>query len=144
MKQASSRRPTKTITQTVFLPAKPDRIYKAFLNARAHAAFTGAGATCDAKVGGDFTAYDAYIWGKILGLDENRKITQHWQTTEWPDGAPPSTVEFTFSEKDGGTELKMVQCDVPAEQAESYRQGWIDYYWEPLKTHFARINPNRR
>lgn len=138
MKQVSNRKPTKTITQTVFLPAKPAQIYKAFLQAKTHAAFTGAGATCDARVGGEFTAYDGYIWGKILELDEGRKIVQEWQTTEWPAEAPPSIAEFTLREKEGGTELKMVQCEVPVEQVESYRQGWIDYYWEPLKEYFSR------
>ena len=138
MKQASNQTQTRTITQTVFLPAKPAEIYQAFLQAKTHAAFTGAGATCDARVGGEFTAYDGYIWGTILALDENRKIVQEWQTTEWPEGAPPSIAEFRLSEIDGGTELKMVQREVPAEQTASYQQGWIDYYWEPLKTHFAR------
>ena len=26
---------------------------------------------------------------------------------------------------------------VPAEQADSYRQGWIDYYWTPLRAYFT-------
>ena len=38
----------------------------------------------------------------------------------------------------GGTELRMVHSNVPAEQADSYRQGWIDHYWTPLKAYFAQ------
>ncbi len=63
---------------------------------------------------------------------------QEWQTTEWPDEAPPSIAEFTFVEKDDGTELTMVHTEVPAEQADSYRQGWIDFYWDPLKAYFQK------
>ena len=28
---------------------------------------------------------------------------------------------------------------VPAEQADSYRQGWIDFYWKPLKGYFQQM-----
>ncbi len=127
---------TKTIKQTVLLPAAPQQVYDAILKAGKHAEFTGSKATSSPRVGGKFTAYDGYIWGKHLELVKGRKIVQEWQTTEWPAGAPPSTVEFTLEEKKGATELIMIHSGVPAEQAESYRQGWIDYYWEPLKEYF--------
>ena len=129
---------TKTIKQTVFLPATPARVYEAFTNARVHSDFTGSKATCTARTGGKFSAYDGYIQGKIKALEEGSRIVQEWHTTEWPHGAPPSTVEFTLKAKGDGTELTMIHSDVPAEQAESYRQGWIDYYWEPLKEYFSR------
>ena len=32
----------------------------------------------------------------------------------------------------------MTHSEVPIDQAESYRQGWIDYYWNPLRAHFAK------
>jgi hypothetical protein len=32
----------------------------------------------------------------------------------------------------------MIHSKVPVEQAESYRQGWIDFYWEPLKKYFDK------
>jgi activator of HSP90 ATPase len=128
---------TKTIKQSVFLTAKPAEVYSAILQAKIHSAFTGSKATCAPRVGGKFTAYDGYIRGKNLDLIKDRKIVQEWQTTEWPQGAPPSVVEFTLQGQKGGTELTMVHSEVPAEQAESYRQGWIDYYWEPLKAFFG-------
>jgi len=71
-------------------------------------------------------------------LEKGKRIVQEWKTTEWPAGYPPSIVEFLFKEKKGGTELTMVHSKVPAEQAESYRQGWIDFYWEPLKKYFRK------
>ena len=134
----STKRQTKTIKQTTYVPAKPSEVYNALLKAKSHAAFTGAKATCEARVGGKFTAYDGYIWGKILELQEGRKIVQEWQTTEWPPEAPPSIAEFSFEEREGGTELTMVHSSVPADQADDYRQGWIDYYWKPLKDYFEK------
>lgn len=133
----ASRR-VRTITQKVVVPATPAQVYDAFLNPRIHAAFTGSPATGSARVGGKFTAWDGYISGVHRELVKDCRIVQDWQTTEWPDGAKPSRVEFTFKAVAGGTEIRMVHSNVPAEQADSYRQGWIDYYWTPLTAHFVQ------
>lgn len=130
---------TKTIHQSEFFPGvKALRIYDAFLNGKQHTAMTGAKATAGSKVGDAFTAWDGYILGKNLELDPGKRILQEWQTTEWPEGAPASLLEWTFIEKDDGTEVKMAHSKVPASQAESYRQGWIDYYWTPMKEYFGK------
>jgi hypothetical protein len=47
-------------------------------------------------------------------------------------------VEFTFNKVKGGTELTMVHSKVPEAQADEYRQGWIDNYWDPLKEYFGK------
>lgn len=125
-----------TITQTVVVPAAPADVFAALVTPRLHAAFTGAAATGPARVGGRFTAWDGYIHGVHRVLVKGRRIVQDWTTTEWPDGAGPSQVEFLLKAVDGGTEIHLVHSNVPAQQAEAYRQGWIDYYWEPLKAYF--------
>jgi len=129
---------TTTIKQIVFIPAKPEEVYDALMDEKKHAEFTGSKASIDAKVGGKFTAWDGYIFGKNLKLEKGKRIVQEWQTTEWPDDYHPSVVEFSFKRKGDGTELTMVHSQVPAEQVESYRQGWIDFYWDPLKKYFKK------
>jgi uncharacterized protein YndB with AHSA1/START domain len=99
--------------------------------------FTGAAATGVARVGGRFTAWDGYIQGVYRKLVTGKTIVADWRTTEWPAGMPDSLVEFTFRAVKGGTEVRMVHTKVPAEQAASYRQGWIDYYWKPLNAYFS-------
>jgi activator of HSP90 ATPase len=131
-------RRARTITQTVIVPAPPVDVYDAFVNARRHAAFTGSPATGVARVGGRFTACDGYIAGVHRELVKGRKVVQDWRTTEWPDGAPDSLLTLTLRKAKGGTALKMVHSNVPAAQADRYRQGWIDYYWTPLTTYFSR------
>ncbi len=132
----SGGRKVKTIKQKEFLPVTPVELYDAFLNEDKHSAFTGAKATCDRRVGGRFTAWDGYISGKNIRLENGRRIVQEWRTTEWPAGYPPSVIEFTFTPKAGGTEVRLTQRNVPASQAENYKQGWVDYYWKPLKKYF--------
>jgi activator of HSP90 ATPase len=131
--------PTKTIRQSEFFPSvKRGQIYDALLDGRKHSDMTGAKATGEASVGAKFTAWDGYISGTNLELESGKRIVQEWQTSEWPESAAPSRLEWTFVEKDDGTEVTMVHSDVPALQAESYRQGWIDYYWTPMKAFFAK------
>lgn len=132
-----SRR-ARTITQKVFLHlVTPAEVYNAFLNPRKHAAFTGSAATGSSRVGGRFTAWDGYISGVHRELVKGRTIVQDWRTTEWPEDAPPSRLEFSFRAVKGGTAIRMVHSNVPAEQADSLRQGWVDFYWTPLKNHFV-------
>ena len=134
----------KTIRQKVIVAAKPIEIYEAFVNAKRHSAFTGSKATGEGKVGGKFTAWDGYISGKFLELDEGKKIVQEWITTEWPEGYPPSRFELTFREVKDGTEVLMVHSDVPAEQAGELEEGWNESYWKPLKTYFKELRKQKR
>ena len=106
------------------------------MNSEKHSAFTGSAAEIDAKVGGEFTAWDGYIMGRNLDLEKGKKIVQEWRTTEWPENSPPSRLEIVLKKIKGGTELTLNHTDVPDEQAEDYRKGWIDFYWEPLKKYF--------
>jgi uncharacterized protein YndB with AHSA1/START domain len=129
---------TATITQKVIISASPEEVYDAFVDPKKHAAFTGAEATCDARVGGEFTAWDGYITGKNLELEKGKRIVQEWSTSEWPDGYSPSRLELTFVKVKDGTELTMVHSEVPAEQVDEYRQGWIDNYWDLLKEYFQK------
>lgn len=125
-----------TIEQAEFIPAKPELVYEALTDARKHAEFTGSSATGVAVAGGEFTAWGGYISGKHLELTPGRKIVQEWKTTEWPKGAAPSLLEIELKSVPGGTRLNMKHTRVPEEQAASYRQGWIDYYWAPLRRYF--------
>ena len=128
---------TKVIKQKEFIPAKPVEIYDAFLNEHTHSEVTGAKATCDRRVGGKFTAWDGYIQGKNIKLESGQHIVQEWKTSEWPKGFSPSLLDLKLTPKGNGTIVELTQKNVPASQANSYKQGWIDFYWNPLKKYFG-------
>ncbi|HVO85556.1 MAG TPA: SRPBCC domain-containing protein [Candidatus Eisenbacteria bacterium] len=127
-----------TIRQRIVVPAEPAAVYDAFMDAKKHAAFTGSKATSDAKISGKFTAWDGYISGKNLEFEKGKKIVQEWVTTEWPKDYAPSRLELTLKRVKGGTEISMVQSDVPSEQAEELKEGWTEFYWKPLKDYFKK------
>lgn len=127
-----------TIEQTVFFDAPPAVVYDALLDPEKHSTFTGSLASTNNRVGAEFTAWDGYISGKNLELIENKKIVQEWETTEWPKGYPRSRLEITLLPKKGGTELRLLQTSVPAEQVEEYTGGWHSAYWEPLAEYLKK------
>jgi activator of HSP90 ATPase len=128
----------KTIKQKAIVSAAPSEVYDALMDAKKHSAITGSKATSDPRVGGKFTAWDGYISGKNLELEKGKKIVQEWITTEWPENYPPSRLELVFDKVREGTEIVMTHSQVPAEQADDIAQGWIDFYWEPMKGYFKK------
>jgi uncharacterized protein YndB with AHSA1/START domain len=128
---------SESLQLSVVLPASPDDIFKAWLDPKQHGAFTGSPAEVEATVGGRHSAWDGYIWGKNLVLEPGRRIVQSWRTTEFPQEAMDSTLELVFTPVAGGTELALAHREIPEGQGKSYEQGWIEYYFEPMRKHFA-------
>ncbi len=121
------------IRQTVEFGAPPHAVFEALLDSKKHAAFTGQSASISRRVGGKMTAGDGYIEGKNLRIEKDKVIVQTWRTTDFKDSDPDSQVMFHFSKKGKGTRLIFVHSKVPERLVEEVRQGWIDFYWVPLK-----------
>lgn len=126
------------IIDRIIIPATSHEVYNAFIDPKKHSEFTGSKATGKPNVGSKFSAWDGYITGKYLELEEGKKIIQHWITTDWPQDFPPSKLELTFEDLENKTEIKMVHSDIPVNQEADLRQGWIDFYWKPLKDYFEK------
>lgn len=127
-----------TIRQQRYIAGKPSTVYKALTDPKQHSLFTCAKATGKPIVGGKFTAWDGFIDGRYLDLQEGKRILAEWKTTEWPSSYPPSRLEFKFRQKGNGTQVIMVHSHVPSSQVKMYRGGWVDHYWRPLQAHFKK------
>ena len=124
-------------TLTATFNASADKIYQAFLSTQGHTLMTGSPAKVDGKVNGEFTAWDGYIWGTFLELEENKKIVQAWHTAEFPEDAADSHVEILLEEANGKTKLTLIHTHIPKGQAEGYQQGWEDFYFKPMREFFG-------
>jgi len=120
------------------IPATASEIYSAWMSSDGHTAMTGSPANVDGKVGGKFTAWDGYIFGSTLELEPDRRIVQAWRTSEFPDEAPDSHLEILFEEVAAGTKVTLTHSDLPEDQVQSYRQGWEDFYFKPMKEYFSK------
>ena len=99
---------------------------------------TGNPAKVDGQVGGKFTAWDGYIFGSTLELEPDQRILQTWRTSEFPEDAPNSRLEIWFEEVGEGTKITLIHRDMPEDQVHSYRQGWEDFYFKPMKEYFSK------
>ena len=131
---------SKLIRQTVTFTASPHAVYEALMDSRKHAKFTQGAARISRKVGGAISAYDGYISGSNLELTPDAKIVQAWRGSDWPEGHM-SKVTFKLAPVTGGTRLSFTHSNVPDNEVESIRQGWIDNYWVPMK---AMLNKNSK
>jgi len=125
------------------IPARASEIYSAWMSSAGHAAMTGSPAKVNGKVGGKFTAWNGYIFGSTLELEPDHRIVQAWRTTEFPDDAPDSRLEILLDEAARGTRVTLIHSEMPVEQIESYRQGWEDFYFRPMKEYFTKSKASR-
>lgn len=125
------------IERVAVIPAAPEAIFDAWVDAAGHAAMTGSPATSEPVPGGRFTAWGGYIQGTWESLERPGRIVMAWSTSEFPDGAPPSRVEVVLAPIDGGTEVAIRHSGIPDGQGASYHQGWLGHYLEPMATHFG-------
>lgn len=119
------------------LPASPEQVYQAWLDAEEHSAFTGGEAEVEAFVGGKFSAWDGYIEGRTLELEPGRRIVQAWRTTEFPPNARDSRLEVLLAKTRGGTRITLKHSNIPIGQGKEYEQGWEEHYFAPMKVYFA-------
>jgi uncharacterized protein YndB with AHSA1/START domain len=124
--------------QTIIPGVEPRKLFEAWLDSRSHGEFTGGPAEIDPVVGGKFSIYDGYITGSTLELEPYSRIVQAWRTTEFPEDAPDSRLEITLESVAGGCRITIDHFNLPEDQVESYKSGWMEYYFDPLRRYFSR------
>lgn len=120
----------KTIKQKYHIEAPVDKVWKSLIEPAEIDGWGGGPAVMDDKVGAEFKLWDGDIHGKNIEVTPSKKLVQEWFGGEWDE---PSIVTFKLSEKDGETDLELLQTDVPDAEAKEIEDGWREYYLGPLK-----------
>lgn len=118
-------------------PVCPERLFDELLDGEKHSALTGGLARISARNGEAFSAWDGYISGRNMELDRPNRIVQAWRTTDFPEDAPDSCVEWRLAAADGGTDLTLVHTNLPDSSAADYRQGWMEFYFTPMQEYYT-------
>jgi len=108
-------------------PVKASTIYNAWLDSKTHSDMTGGEASCSNQEGEKFSAWDGYIAGKNIQLDQNEKIIQSWRTTDFKNNDGDSELIIEIQETEDGCELLLIHKNIP-EGKPDYKQGWVDHY----------------
>ncbi|MCX6182306.1 MAG: SRPBCC domain-containing protein [Bacteroidetes bacterium] len=126
--------------QQVTLNASVDELFEQIMDSKKHSDLSGAKAVIGKKVGDSFSVYDGYAYGKNLKIIPGKLIVQSWRAHEekWPEECM-SEVIFEFKKVDK-TKSKIVftHKNIPAVVAETFKKGWIDYYWSLLKMKYNK------
>ena len=117
--------------------ARTRRVLAAWLDSAEHSAFTGSDATIDAKVGGKHSAWNGYIEGEILEIQDGTRVVMSWRTTEFDADHPDSIVVVEAHPHPEGTELRIVHSELPEGGAEKYGEGWREFYFAPMTKYFG-------
>ncbi|MFX1551976.1 MAG: SRPBCC domain-containing protein [Promethearchaeota archaeon] len=125
---------TKTLEQSILIKASSHDVYEAFMDSKKHSKFTESKARISREVGGKFTIFEGALEGRNLELIQDKKIVQSWRSNEegWPK-THYSTITIELESVEKGTCLTFKQTEVPLSSYESVKEGWNEYYWEPLK-----------
>jgi activator of HSP90 ATPase len=126
----------KVVQQSVELPATPSQLFAQYLDAGAHAAFTGGGrATISPAVGTEWSAFDGRIWGRLLALTPGRQIVQSWRSFEWEETEPDAVLVLGFTATNAGARVDLVQVGVPERLYDTLVSGWPVRYWQPWRAY---------
>lgn len=131
---------TKSLRQTVTLDASPETLYDLFMNAKKHSKLTGSDVKMSTKINGKFDVFDGYCHGYNIELEKGKKIVQAWHFAEegWPEDHF-SICTFSFEKAGNKTRLTFTQSGIPEHKAEALKNGWKEFYWNPIK-HYLETN----
>jgi len=122
----------KNLRQTVTMKATPNAVFDALVDPVGHARFTGEPAKISARAGTAFTLYGRSLTGFVIAAVRGRHLVLAWRSEGWPKGHY-SIAQFVFAKVRGGTRITFEQFGIPAGDFPDIREGWKQYYWEPLR-----------
>ncbi len=127
----------KTIEQEILIKSTPHELYEVFMDSKKHSKLTESKAKVSREVGGSFSVYEGALSGKNVELIQDKKIVQTWRGNgeNWSKGYY-STITLILEPVESGTLIKFTHIDIPEGAYESVKEGWIAYYWDPLKEMF--------
>lgn len=124
---------------TCHLKVSPAQAYEAWLSSELHRDMTGGPrAQIDPRKGGAFTAWDGFISGVTMDLTPGSRILQRWRTTDFDEHQGDSRLEILFEADGEGTLLRLRHSEIPGDLAEDLKQGWQDFYFNPMKEYFGQ------
>ncbi|MFO0624341.1 MAG: SRPBCC domain-containing protein [Polyangiales bacterium] len=129
--------PLESIEVSATVPASPDEVWALWMSTKGHSAFTGAAAVIAPQAGHRHTAWDGYIHGWVLKVGPGRRATFAWRTSEFAPSDVDSLVFLTVARAPGGARVRLEHIEIPEGQGARYRQGWDEFYVQPLLRHLA-------
>jgi activator of HSP90 ATPase len=130
---------TKNVVLAASFAALPSQLFDMYLDARTHAAFTGAPVVIERRAGTPFSAFDGMLSGTLLHFEPQRLIVQTWRSRNWPADALDSVLVLTFWPEPTGARIELAHINIPEQDFAGVSQGWEKYYWTPWRAYLAKM-----
>ena len=111
------------------IPEKRDQVFLALTNPLTISLWSGEPAEGTDKVNHEFSIYNGSIVGKVLEIEENKKICQQWY---FGDSEKPSIVDLILHDLPNGTSLEVRHSNIPDEAFEEITDGWENIFFRDL------------
>ncbi len=111
------------------LKSSPEMVYKGLTNPLTIQLWSGEEAEMKDEVGYEFSLFEGDIQGRILELEERKKIVQQWYFGEQDD---ESIVTLKLHPKGNYTSLELRHTNIPDEDFNDIVEGWNNMYMSRL------------
>jgi uncharacterized protein YndB with AHSA1/START domain len=127
-----------TIKVSIILKASAAEIFSALTESKEIIKWSGQKGKVQPTIGGKFEMFDSWLKGTVLGFERGKLLVVTWKPEEWSKDTAPSIVTYKFSNTKSGTKVSITQTGFPnSKEAESHRDGWMQFVFEPLKSYLT-------
>lgn len=123
---------TTTVKQKHTFKCTAEDLYRALTEKEMVEQFSRSQCIVEAVENGKFELFSGNVNGIFLKLQPHNKIEMKWRLSGWPANHY-SHVKLTIVQKEDTTEIHLEQTNVPSQDVEKTKSGWIQFYWEGMK-----------
>ena len=120
----------KNLKKYYIIAETPEIVYRGLTTETTIMAWTGEQAIMPTEPGAEFSMWDGSISGKILELEEGKKIVQQWY---FGDQEEESVVTFKLHPHAKGTSIELTHTNIPEEDFDDMVKGWDKSYFGALQ-----------
>lgn len=111
--------------------AELEDVFAAFTNPFTIELWSGYTAVMEPKAGTEFSLWEGDIVGRMLEVEENKKIVQEWY---FGDQKEQSIVTIKFFLQGSKVQIDLHHSNIPEEAYDDIVEGWDEYYLGAIKT----------
>ena len=110
--------------------SEPEDAFAAFTNPFTIELWSGYPAVMSKEPGSEFSLWEGDITGRVLEVEEEKKIVQEWYFGEREEA---SIVTLKFFVQGSKVQIDLLHTNIPEEAYDDITAGWNDYYLGAVK-----------
>ena len=112
------------------MDAEIEDVWRAFTSAASMELWTGYPAIFEAKPESEFELWEGDITGKVIEVEEYKKIVEQWYFDEQEK---PSIATIKFFQEKNKIKVELYHENIPDDAFDNITEGWVEYYFKAIK-----------